>query len=113
MADTKYTPATPAATSDVEVGTNDEVAADAVEVEVVDGFAPARKLLGGLWSKTHAMFPGRRTQAKQHAAHAHAGPPTLVSQVLSGLICGLLWFVFCCTFSRMIFGAPGPKISFL
>ena len=38
-----------------------------------------------------------------HADHGHE-PPTLLSKTVSGLVCGLIFFVFCCVFSSMIFG---------
>ena len=45
---------------------------------------------------------------EQHAAHGAHGhghdPPTFLSKLTSGLVCGLIFFVFCCVFSSMIFG---------
>lgn len=37
--------------------------------------------------------------------------PSVLTCVLSGLICGLLWFVFCCVFSTMIFGQNDALVA--
>ena len=50
---------------------------------------------------------GVRNDSKHKATAQTSVLGLLIPSVLSGLVCGLIIFVFCCVFSSMIFQQPG------